>query len=83
MINVKRKAVNSTMENKAMYLIPPKGMKMNPNQTHAYKIMDKLELNSGYCPCLPQKTVDTICPCKFARKVQACRCGLYMKSEEE
>lgn len=30
-----------------------------------------------YCPCQPNKTPDTVCPCKFMREYNACRCGLY------
>lgn len=30
-----------------------------------------------YCPCQQQQNRDTICPCKYMRKYNACRCGLY------
>ena len=32
-----------------------------------------------YCPCQPNQTSDTICPCKYMKKHNACRCGLYVK----
>ena len=32
-----------------------------------------------YCPCQPNQTPDTICPCKYMKKHNACRCGLYVK----
>lgn len=30
-----------------------------------------------YCPCQATKNDDTICPCRYMRKYDACRCGLY------
>lgn len=30
-----------------------------------------------YCPCQPNVSADTICPCKFMREYKACKCGLY------
>lgn len=44
-------------------------------------IMARLEMNDGYCPCQPSKTHDTLCPCKYMRKYNTCRCGLYVKAE--
>lgn len=32
-----------------------------------------------YCPCQPNQTPDTVCPCKYMKKHNACRCGLYVK----
>ena len=29
----------------------------------------------GYCPCFPQHTKDTVCPCKYMRTMNVCRCG--------
>ena len=54
------------------------GMKVNPNAAHVVKIEDKLKANKGYCPCLPKKGPDTLCPCRYAREMKTCRCGLYM-----
>lgn len=59
----------------------PEGMKLNPNQNHVEKIMDKLRVTKGYCPCLPAKNEDTICPCKHSRTLKACRCGLFVREE--
>ena len=30
-----------------------------------------------YCPCQAVRNADTLCPCKFMRKYNACRCGLF------
>ena len=35
------------------------------------------ETGEMYCPCQPNRTEDTICPCRFMRERNACRCGLY------
>lgn len=59
------------------------GMKVNPDGDHVKSILDKLEANNGYCPCMPMKTQDTICPCKYMRKFKACRCGLYVQEGVE
>lgn len=46
-------------------------------------ITARLELNDGYCPCQPSKTPDTLCPCKYMRKYNTCRCGLYVSAGRE
>lgn len=71
------------MANKEVDVLPvPKGMKLNPDQAHVNKIVNKLGMTGGYCPCLPNRTEDTICPCKYARKQSVCRCGLYVRKSE-
>ena len=35
-----------------------------------------------YCPCQPNRTPDTVCPCKFMRVHGACRCGLFVQEGE-
>lgn len=35
-----------------------------------------------YCPCQSQRSMDTLCPCKYMRTQGACRCGLFKKAEE-
>lgn len=58
------------------------GMKVNPDTLHVVKILAKLAANEGYCPCMPMKNPDTICPCKYMRKLKACRCGLYVRCDD-
>jgi ferredoxin-thioredoxin reductase catalytic subunit len=43
------------------------------------KKFKQIEAETGelYCPCQPNRTEDTICPCRFMREHNACRCGLY------
>lgn len=59
------------------------GMKVNPNLDRVGIVLDKLahiqrETGIRYCPCMPSRDKDTICPCKFMREKQVCRCGLYV-----
>lgn len=42
----------------------------------------KEQYGEMYCPCQPNKTRDTICPCKYMRNYGACRCGLYEQVKE-
>lgn len=35
-----------------------------------------------YCPCQPNQTSDTICPCKYMKVHNACRCGLFKKESK-
>lgn len=45
----------------------------------AEKILKRVKLNDGYCPCkqdAPKE--DTICPCKKYRETHDCCCGLYI-----
>ena len=34
-----------------------------------------------YCPCQAKKDEDTLCPCKFMREHNACRCGLFKQGK--
>lgn len=60
--------------------------KRNMQVTRNHNVYDavtgRLALNDGYCPCQPSKTQDTICPCKYMRKYNTCRCGLYVPITE-
>ena len=60
------------------------GMKVNPKTYRVASVLEKLGNNqvkygAPYCPCLPQHTEATICPCRYMREMKACRCGLYVK----
>lgn len=58
-------------------------MSINKDVTHTKKILNKLFANGGYCPCMPSKTTDTICPCKNMRRHKACRCGLFVRKGDD
>lgn len=58
------------------------GMIVNPDKERVNIVLDKLKTikereGVGYCPCFPQHNQDTVCPCKYMRKMNVCRCGLY------
>lgn len=42
---------------------------------------NEIKYGAPYCPCLNNHNEDTICPCKYMREQQACRCGLYVKKK--
>lgn len=57
-------------------------MVVNPDINRVNIVLDKIakikeKEGIGYCPCFPQHNQDTICPCKYMRKMNVCRCGLY------
>lgn len=76
---------NSTYEpeaNAARY-----GVRVNPKTYHVMSTLEKLGMNqtrfgAPYCPCLPNHSEDTICPCRYMREMKACRCGLYVRKED-
>lgn len=41
-----------------------------------FDIMEE-QYGEMYCPCQPNKTEDTICPCRYMCEHNVCRCGLY------
>ena len=43
----------------------------------------KEQYGEMYCPCQPNKTPETICPCRYMTKYGACRCGLYERDNSE
>ena len=60
------------------------GMKVNPKAYNVASVLEKLGNNqvkygAPYCPCLPNHTEATICPCRYMRVMKACRCGLYVR----
>lgn len=56
-------------------------------QIHKDKLVslaEKLEAqqkkySKPYCPCQMVRNEDTVCPCKYMRVNNSCRCGLYYK----
>lgn len=57
-------------------------MLINNNDCVKENVLQKLKKTGGYCPCFPQHTEDTICPCKYMRTLHVCRCGLYIPKKE-
>jgi len=54
-------------------------LKLNPNKDTVTKIIDRIFINEGYCPCLPERNENTVCPCKDMREKEICHCSLYVK----
>ena len=54
------------------------------NETRLPTMVDKFtkqveETWQMYCPCQVGQSKDTICPCKYMKEHNACRCGLFKK----
>ena len=59
--------------------IVTKHMILNPKTNVVEAIRKRLVITEGYCPCLAERTEDTICPCKAFREEQHCCCSLYVE----
>jgi hypothetical protein len=57
------------------------GMQLNRNDKFVKSIINRIQLNDGYCPCDQGDTPkeDTKCPCKKYRQTLECCCNLYQK----
>lgn len=57
----------------------------NPDREFAAEVKKALKSNNNYCPSALVKNKDTKCMCKDFRDMDsgACRCGLYIKIEED
>ena len=54
----------------------------NPNEEELKEIVEAVEANEGYCPCMIEKTEDTKCMCKNFRESKDtgfCHCGRFYK----
>ena len=56
-------------------------MILNPNSNTVRVIRDALNRNDGYCPCGPERSPETKCPCKVFREDKKCHCNLYVENE--
>ena len=43
------------------------------------KIIERIKINDGFCPCVTERNEDTLCPCKDYRENSGCHCSLYIK----
>lgn len=73
-------------KNKLKEIAKLKGYKIR-DEKHLDVISDKFAgqvsmHGAMYCPCQPNRTEDTICPCKYMRVHGACRCGLFVQEAE-
>ena len=64
------------------------GMKVNPDNNRVSIVLNKINKIkekefAGYCPCMTLRNFDTVCPCKYMRTKNVCRCGLYIPNNGE
>jgi ferredoxin-thioredoxin reductase catalytic subunit len=50
---------------------------LNPDKRTVEAIRRALRNNNGYCPCRPEKTDDTSCPCVMFVESGECCCNLF------
>jgi ferredoxin-thioredoxin reductase catalytic subunit len=63
-------------------ILRKEGWDLNPNDKIVNAILNRCEINNGYCPCVHEEVDDiekTKCPCVEYREEDHCRCNLYVK----
>lgn len=50
---------------------------LNENRNVVDKIVNRIKINNGHCPCQIQKAKETICPCVELKNTGICYCQLY------
>ena len=56
---------------------------LNPDRSCVEAIKKALKRSGGYCPCIKDRSPDTICPCADFRNNDNCHCNLYVNPEEQ
>lgn len=51
----------------------------NPDDKFRAELIQRIKLNSGYCPSKFERTPDTKCHCKDFKENDNCICGLFIK----
>lgn len=59
-----------------------KGYKLNSNKEFVNRIIEGIQRKNGHCPCRKEISDETLCPCDEFVNKQVCRCGLFVKIEE-
>ena len=59
-----------------------KGYRLNPNKEFVNRIIEGIHRKDGHCPCRKEINDETLCPCDEFTKTNICRCGLFIKIEE-
>jgi ferredoxin-thioredoxin reductase catalytic subunit len=49
------------------------------NERFKDRIIKRIKANNGFCPCVNEKSDDTLCPCKEYLDTHDCHCNLYIK----
>jgi len=55
---------------------------LTDDKDKAFKILEAIYRNKGYCPCSIEKVDDNKCPCKKMIEQNECHCGLYEKVDQ-
>lgn len=61
------------------YMKPKDGDMFTMNEKARASLLKSLLERGGYCPCQPNLSRDTMCPCKNYRDNGKCICGLFVK----
>lgn len=57
-------------------------MILNPDQATVNKIINRIYINNGNCPCqVSGQGIDTRCPCKDFTDNMKCHCSLFVPAE--
>jgi ferredoxin-thioredoxin reductase catalytic subunit len=73
---------------KEEYIEWAKAHNMELNMDTVDRILKRLDITGGYCPCVPpdQWTEKHICPCAFCEEDVAkngrCHCNLFIKKQD-
>lgn len=54
---------------------------LNPCKRTVDAIRHALRMNNGYCPCRPEQSEETSCPCVNFVETGECCCDLFLKVE--
>lgn len=58
-------------------------MILNPNKELVDKVLKRIRLNDGRCPCQPiSEDIDTRCPCSDFFEHHKCHCSLFIQAED-
>lgn len=61
------------------HMKPHEGDMFTQNEKARASLLKALLERGGYCPCQPNQSRDTMCPCKNYRENAKCVCGLFTK----
>lgn len=59
------------------------GCILNPNDKQLNAILKRIEKCGGYCPCVAERSMNTLCPCANYQSTGECHCRLYINPQKE
>lgn len=60
-------------------MFPKQGDMFCQNKKARAELLKALLERGGFCPCQPEQSRDTMCPCKSYRDKGECKCGMFVK----